>query len=38
MEDTSGLSGPGHYNNVALLLRWPLSEVSLYNNQDHVGI
>ena len=29
MEDTSGLSGPGHYDKVALLLRWPLSEVSL---------
>ena len=27
MEDTSGLSDPGHYNKVALLMRWPLSEV-----------
>ena len=25
MEDTSGLSGPGHYNKVALLMRWPLT-------------
>ena len=30
MEDASGLSGPGHYNKVALLMRWTLSEVSLY--------
>ena len=30
MEDTSGLSGPGHYNKLALLMKWPLSEVSLY--------
>ena len=25
-----GLAGLGHYNEVASLLRWPLSEVSLY--------
>jgi len=30
MENTFGLSIPGHYNEVALLMRWPLSEVSLY--------
>jgi len=25
-----GLSIPGHYNEVALLMRYPLSEISLY--------
>ena len=29
MENTFGVSRPGHYNE-ALLMRWPLSEVSLY--------
>ena len=31
MENMLGLFRCGHYNEVALLLRWPLSEVSLYN-------
>ena len=35
MEGTSELSGPGHYNKVALLLRWPLSEVLLYLPLDY---
>ena len=30
MENMLGLFRCGHYNEVALLLRWPLSEVSLY--------
>ena len=30
MENMLGLFKCGHYNEVALLLRWPLSEVSLY--------
>ena len=30
MENMFGFAGPGHYNEVASLLRWPLSEVSLY--------
>ena len=36
MEDTSGLSGPGHYNKVALLMRWRLIEVSLYLVNYHL--
>ena len=28
MEDTSGLSGPGHYNKVTFVMRWSLSEHS----------
>ena len=36
MGKKSGLSRPGHYNEVALLPRWPQSEVSLYvNNTIH---
>ena len=31
MENMLGLFRFGHYNEVALLLRWPLSEVSLYH-------
>ena len=48
MENMLGLFRCGHYNEVALLLRWPLSEVSLYgasavvatdkNNQQAVFI
>ena len=30
MENIFRLAGPGHYNEVASLLRWPLSKVSLY--------
>jgi len=30
MENLLGLFRCGRYNEVALLLRWPLSEVSLY--------
>ena len=30
MENTFGLAGPGHYNEVASLKKWPLSEGSLY--------
>ena len=30
MENMLGLFRCGHYNEVALLLKWPLSEVSLY--------
>jgi len=30
MENTFGLSRPGHYNEMVLLMRWLLSEVSLY--------
>ena len=35
MENTFGLAGPGHYNEVASLLKWPISEVSLYVLHRH---
>jgi len=39
MENMLGLFRCGHYNEVALLLRWPLSEVSLYQlNMSQVGL
>ena len=38
MENTFGLAGLGHCNEVALLLRWPLSEVLLYNSFKHVNL
>jgi len=34
VENILGLSRPGHYNEVAFLMRWTLSEFSLYDRDS----